>query len=490
MSYYFFEKPIPLTLATSPPEFPLDALPTSIREYIDYVAEAVQVHPDMPAALVLSVLAACAQGKAIIRLTPEWTEELNLYISVVAEPGERKSAVFAALTQPMNAYVSDYNSSHALEICSYRNKLARLEARRTALINANADDAEIEDVQKEISYLTDHPCNELRLIAADCTAEAAASVMSANNDKIAILSDEGVFDVMAGLYNNGRANINIYLNAYDGQPISIDRKSSASIKLKRPLVTFGICCQPSVITDFLNDKRFIGKGLAQRFIFCQPPSLCGKRTLTSAPVNNSIKNSYNAVIKKILDMPDSCTELTLSPDAFNVFNDYYNEIEAKIGQQGKYSVNRTFLSKLLGKTARICASLHLCEHNISEPVSEKTMSDAIRISLYFDCQNEMIFSSTADIAVAEYVADRIIAKCREAHCESYRARDLKRFCQKYKAKELEEALLILEEHKYIFFTPDDKKNPNRQQGTYDVNPMLLRKFNSDCQSPVIQSSSI
>ena len=145
-------------------------------------------------------------------------------------------------------------------------------------------------------HLKENPITEMRLIANDCTAEAIASVMAVNNDKIAILSDEGVFDIMAGLYSNGKANINIYLKSYDGFPILIDRKSSGSIKLHRPLITFGICCQPTVMTDFLEDKRFTGKGLAQRFLYCQPPSLCGKRTLSAFPADIKTRLNCSASI--------------------------------------------------------------------------------------------------------------------------------------------------------------------------------------------------
>lgn len=473
MSYYFLEDIIPLTTTTPPLEFPLKALPDSIREYADYVAKTVQVHPDMPAALSLSTLAACAQGKTRIGITPEWCEELNLYISVVAEPGERKSAVFSALTQPINKYVDDYNLAHAKEICAYRNKLAKLEAQKNALIANNADDTKIDKIQSEISKLKENPKNEMRLITTDCTAEAVASIMALNNDKIALLYDEGMFDVMGGLYNNGKANINIYLSSYDGYPISIDRKNSGSIKLNRPLITFGICCQPSVITDFVEDKRFIGKGLTQRFLYCQPPSLCGKRTLSTSAADSSVKENYCTIINKLLDLPDSNNILTLSPAAFETFVKYYDEIEYKIGQQGKYSINRTFLSKLPGKTARICGLIHLCEHSISEPVGVQTVENAIQIARYFDNQNEIIFNISSDLTVAEYTADRIIANARKDSCTSYRSRDIKRFCQKYSGKEIDEALIILEEHKYIGFQADDKSKPNRKYGIYNINPKLI-----------------
>lgn len=475
MSYYFLEDIIPLAPTKPPLTFPMDSLPNGIREYTEHIAKAVQVHPDMPAALALSALAACVQGKTRISITPEWNEELNLYIAVIAEPGERKSAVFSALTKPINDYVNNYNNKHAKDISAYRNRLARPESHKNSLISTNATDNEINEIQAEILHLKENPITEMRLIANDCTAEAIASVMAVNNDKIAILSDEGVFDIMAGLYSNGKANINIYLKSYDGFPILIDRKSSGSIKLHRPLITFGICCQPTVMTDFLEDKRFTGKGLAQRFLYCQPPSLCGKRTLSAFPADIKIKENYSAVIQKLLSLPNSNNTLSLSPDAFELFSKYYDEIETKIAQQGKYSLSRTFLSKLPGKTARICGIFHMCEHSCSELIDINEMSKAIETARYFDSQNEQIFNSNADIDIAEYVADRITANAKKDNRSEYRARDIKRFCQKYKAKEIDEALIILEEHKYISFMPDDPKKPNRQYGIYHINPRLTLK---------------
>lgn len=487
MSYYFIEPPIPLSPPAIPYSFPLEALPDNIRSLTESVAKSIQVHTDMPAVLVLSVLSACAQGKANIRITPEWSEELNLYTAVVAEPGERKSAVFSALTTPVQNYTTEYNHSHAAEFAAYRNKLSKLEARKAALISSNKDcETEISQIQQDILALSEKPMSELRLIATDCTSEAIAAVMYANNDKIAVLSDEGVFDVMAGLYSNGRANINIYLNSFDGQPVSIDRKGSGNILLRRPLITFGICCQPSVIDDFIADKRFIGKGLAQRFLYSKPPSLCGSRCLYTSPIDINIKNSYYSVIKKILSLPDSTDCITLSDEAFTEFDKYFNEIEKIIGTLGKYDTSRTFLSKLLGKTARICGLLHLCGHDIYEPVSKDTMQSAISIARYFQAQNDLIFSTSEELSTAEYVLDRITATSRKNGITSYRARDIKRFCQKYRSGQLDEALLILEEHKYIHYTPDNHKYPDRKQGVYDINPYILY----DRQAAVNPLSSI
>lgn len=143
----YSETIIPLKTTSSPMPFPLDALPDNVRNFVEYTSKAIQVHSDMPAALALSVLSACVQGKAKIAVTPEWSEELNLYTAIIAEPGERKSAVFAALTTPMQEFVDNYSQLHAAEIAAYKNKLNKLEAQKSDLINKGDNDDDIEKLQ-------------------------------------------------------------------------------------------------------------------------------------------------------------------------------------------------------------------------------------------------------------------------------------------------------------------------------------------------------
>lgn len=223
-------------------------------------------------------------------------------------------------------------------------------------------------------------------------------------------------------------------------------------------------------------------------MFCQPPSLTGTRKLCTTMIDENLKNKYYKVIYKLLHMKDSDRIITLSSEAFTLFERYYNEIETRISQEGKYSLNRTFLNKLAGKTARICGLLHLCTNSINFSVSADTMANAISISRYFDEQNSFLFNESPDMITAEYILDRIKANALKDKCDTYRARDLKRFCQKYNSAQIDEGLIILEEHGYILFEPDNKSKPNRRYGIYSLNPFWLRQ--NDCQASVIQLSSI
>lgn len=55
--------PTPLDPTRSPPPFPIGALPQTIRDMVQFVAETTQVYPDMPAAVALAALSVCLHGK-------------------------------------------------------------------------------------------------------------------------------------------------------------------------------------------------------------------------------------------------------------------------------------------------------------------------------------------------------------------------------------------------------------------------------------------
>ena len=83
------------------PSFPVDALPSELRNYVSAVAESLQVPVDMPAVVGLSVIALCVQGSFVINPIQGWFEPLGLYTATVALPSERKSPVMAAMTFPV-----------------------------------------------------------------------------------------------------------------------------------------------------------------------------------------------------------------------------------------------------------------------------------------------------------------------------------------------------------------------------------------------------
>ena len=90
-----WETPIPFD-EISLPDFPVDALPDAIADYVNAVAESTQTPPDMAATAALAIVALTMQGKYKVRGKDDWVEPVNLYAVNVAEPAERKKRSQAA----------------------------------------------------------------------------------------------------------------------------------------------------------------------------------------------------------------------------------------------------------------------------------------------------------------------------------------------------------------------------------------------------------
>ena len=107
-----WEPPIPFEEITLPP-FPVDALPSRVRPYVEAVAETTQTPVDMAGTAAIAVMASCIQGKYLVQAKADWTEPTNLYALIVAEPSERKSAVTSLMIKPVNLYETEYNKRNA-----------------------------------------------------------------------------------------------------------------------------------------------------------------------------------------------------------------------------------------------------------------------------------------------------------------------------------------------------------------------------------------
>ena len=113
--------------------FPTEALPVPIKDYVLAVAESTQTPVDMSACASLAVVALCLQGKYRIKAKSDWSEPLNLFTVIVAEPSERKSPIINLMTKPLNEYEAEYNSRNAADLEASKMNKRILEKRQRAL---------------------------------------------------------------------------------------------------------------------------------------------------------------------------------------------------------------------------------------------------------------------------------------------------------------------------------------------------------------------
>ena len=259
---YLWEAPVPFDEEPELEPFPLKALPGFLPDYVKAMSESIQIAPEMCVLPLLGVLSLLIQGKAKI-LNPggKNIEELCIYSLTVADPGERKSSC-NLLLKPLWNCQKQYNESHALEIKQYQTELRQAITAREKAIKAENQLEKAKGIDAKILELENNKIAPIQKILADATPESIVKVMPSQSEKIGIISDEStLFDA---LNYSTSPNINILLNAYDGTPYNSSRITRESVYLQNPLLTISLMCQPYVLSELMENKQYIGRGLLQR----------------------------------------------------------------------------------------------------------------------------------------------------------------------------------------------------------------------------------
>lgn len=473
--------------------FPAECLPAEIRDYVQAVAESLQVPVDMVASFVIAIISMCVQGKYAVQVKPDWTEPVNIYIVVIARPSERKSPTLKEVTAPAFKYVKEENERRKPQVAGYelQKKIisGKLKTIQEALSKPNNKTKyklqDALDCQKELDELEE--VTLMRLILDDVTPEALVKIMKENDERIAIVSAEGgIFGTMAGRYSD-KTNIDIFLKGYTGEYYSTARIGRQGHELGHPLITILLAVQPQVILDIMDNHDFRGRGLLARFLYSIPPSLVGKRKYQTKPINPFIREQYEKLVYDLLDIPDMFGErvIRLSPEAARISEQYNQWIEVRLTSE--FEDIEDWAGKLHGNTMRIAGVFHLIKHRVdahNEPLSADTMEAAVQVGKYYLEHSKAAFdimglSDPQDVKDAKYIISRLGQIDRNDKTDKIdkiiSKRDLFRLCQQFKAiDEMELGLTILKEHGYIAIRKEKSEKGGRPSEKIYINPEYIK----------------
>lgn len=381
------------------PEILPDLLPGIFGEYAAALADGLQVSPTMPTLFALSVLSLALQRKFVV--SPhgdDYAEPCCIWAAILADSGERKSAVIQRLLAPALLWEAKRKEALASEITE-ADTLRAINQRRIERLQSDAakEDSPVRrgELVREIAELHDQtPEAKLppRLFTGDTTAERLQQMLMEHGGKMAVLTDEGgIFSVMAGIYTGGEAYVDVFLQAYSGSAVRVDRGSRTAI-IDRPALTFGIGIQPGLIQDMQpNAKRkFRSSGLFARFFWCYPASNIGKRDMARrGAISVEMANRYRAAVLGLLDIQPNTNDLgeetehvlTLSEVARNGWIAFAQKIEDGQAEGGKLESLRDWCAKLPGGALRVAGLLHMAEHGFKNgtEISADTMRRAVRL---------------------------------------------------------------------------------------------------------------
>ncbi|GAA2918226.1 MULTISPECIES: YfjI family protein [Streptomyces] len=459
-----WEDPIPLTGRRERPLFPAHVLPTWLGEFVAAVAEETQTPVDLAGSIALAVLATAAGGRSVVHVRGNWREPTNLYTVVALPPANRKSAVFALLTNPL--YEAEKQLKTAMQPVIVEAELtARLakEAADKAAAKAASADGDKRDEMVATAVGLAQTADTLTvpaepvLLADDSTPETVTSLMSEQGGRLSVMSAEGgIFDIIAGRYS-GAPNMEVFLKGHAGDRLRVNRQTRREY-IDTPALTIGLAVQPDVLRDIGKVKGFEGRGLLARFLYSLPASTVGEREIITDPVPEQTAATYTA---RVIDLALSLAEWTdpaiiqLTPEADAALIAYQKRIEPQLkARGGKLGHISNWAGKLAGATARMAALLHLAEHGgngYAHPVTEDTMNAAIELGDYYTAHALAVF----DVMGADPVLSRarsVLEALRDNRWEDVSRRDVFSVLSRSEVPtvaDLEPAIALLEDHGYL-----------------------------------------
>lgn len=393
-----FNEIVDLEAGSKVPPFPLDAFPRWMREWVEEAAHVEQVPVDIAAVLALGTVATATMGKAKIDVFGG--EPLNGYFLMVDRPGANKSGIFKRATEPLWAWWKDREAEFDKVLAEWavdrdvaESKVKREKGRMSG---KEADEGELGDIKQRLedaykgTFETerDKPRVDLRL-CQDVTPETVAGFLQEARC-VASLSPEGaeVFDGL-GRYQNKGENMDVYLKAWGGDNLIVDRKNGTKIRVESPTLSILAMAQPKVLEGLRDPEgKRDGRGLLARFFWCVPRSLVGSRTFDDRRWDDGVRSSYEAALARLCGLPfppaDGLPMVRMNADALDVFGAFYTETERELRPGGDLAGIEATASKMRSHLARVAGWLHLADgRGFGEPIDGPTMTRADTIARYF-----------------------------------------------------------------------------------------------------------
>ncbi|MER7679687.1 YfjI family protein [Streptomyces sp. NPDC096934] len=459
-----WEAPIPLTGRRERPAFPALAFPAWLGEFVTAVAEETQTPVDLAGSVALAVLATAAGGRSVVHVRGNWREPTNLFTVVALPPANRKSAVFALLTNPL--YEAEKQLKAAMKPviveAELTSRLAKEAADKAAARAASADGDKQDQMVATAVGLAQTADTltvpaEPVLLADDSTPETVTSLMAEQGGRLSVMSAEGgIFDIIAGRYS-GAPNMEVFLKGHAGDRQRVNRQTRSEY-IDAPALTIGLAVQPDVLRDIGKVKGFEGRGLLARFLYSLPVSTVGDREIITDPVPEETAATYTA---RVIDLALSLADWTdpaviqLTPEADTALISYQKRIEPQLkARGGKLGHISNWAGKLAGATARMAALLHLADHGgngYAHSVTEATMRAAIELGEYYTAHALAVFDAMgADPVVGR--ARSVLEALRDNGWEDVSRRDVFTVLSRSEVPtvaDLEPALALLEDHGYL-----------------------------------------
>jgi putative DNA primase/helicase len=433
-------EPQSLSVKMDPEPYPIDALPMTIRAAVEEVAAFVKAPLPLIAASALSALSLAIQAHSDAKRAERLHGPSSLYLLTIADSGERKSTCDGFFTKAIQEYQEAQTeaakpvlSKHMAELEAWEAECLGIKEKIRSLAKNGQPTVERREALRELHNRRPKPLRIPRLLYSDVTPEALAFGLATHWPSGGVVSSEAgiVFGAHGMNKESIMRNLSLLNLLWDGNSVTIDRRSKESFTLSGARMTVALQVQEPTLREFIekSGSQARGSGFLSRFLVAWPESTQGSRPFTEAPENWSHLAEFNRRIAAILARPVHMDEggallpvqSTLTPEAKAVWRAYHDNVETQLSSGGKLHDVRDVASKSADNVARLAVLFHCFEHGEGEPVSVELLTMASRLGAWHLNESRRFFSelnAPPELLNAARLDRWLLAYCRRENAQS------------------------------------------------------------------------
>jgi len=249
--------------------FPVDIFPDKVKSYILMSAETLGLSIDYMGASFMWVLSVIVGNSLRMQVKQGWHEVASIWIAVVGKPGIGKTPSINQIIFPLREMNIREQKEYARQFAKWKEYEA------------------MDKKQKEYAEHIDKPVSK-QFLVGDITLEALVDLHEQNPNSVGIFKDElaGWFKDM-NKYRQG-SDLEFWLSSWSGTSISLNRKTSKSAFVDKPMIPVLGGIQPSVFDEFTTGENK-ENGFVDRILISYP----------ELKVNHYNANSMDPVMSEV-----------------------------------------------------------------------------------------------------------------------------------------------------------------------------------------------
>lgn len=383
------EKPV---INISDLNFPIDIFPNNLQSYLTLCNNTLDSSIDYMGCSLLWLTSVVIGNSMQVKVKEGWNEIATLWISIVGKAGLGKTPSISNVIFPLM-------KANNREIKNFIKKNEKYYAY-----------CELSSDEKKLTEKIHKPTKS-QFIVNDITLEALIDLHEESDNSVGVFKDElaGWFKDM-NKYRAG-SDLEFWLSSWSGKAVSMNRKTSKSAFVERPLIPVLGGIQPSILNIFYTDENK-DNGFIDRMLLCFPELQVDNYNDAELPsdvlewYSASIINFYDSIktqiIKRNNENEIEPQTVLLSEEAKIEWKRIFNDITSIQNSNDENEYMKSMLPKQKSYIPRYALIINTLDCFFNDKtnlfiISKDSILKAEKLSKYFIAMAKKIKLNTVEV---------------------------------------------------------------------------------------------